>query len=118
LLNSALAAIRVGQVRIAVDSATRALERLELNDADKGALPISALNILILTVSSNAAKALYRRALGYSALKDDDEAERDLVRAQELVKDDAAIIAELEKVRARKKEKRDKEKKAFKKLFS
>lgn len=40
------------------------------------------------------------------------------MRAHELVKDDAAIIAELEKVRARKKEKRDKEKKAFKKLFA
>lgn len=40
------------------------------------------------------------------------------MQAHELVKEDAAIIAELEKVRARKKEKRDKEKKAFKKLFS
>lgn len=64
------------------------------------------------------AKALYRRALGFSSLKEDDEAERDLVRANELVKEDAAIVAELEKVRARKKEKRDKEKKAFKKLFA
>lgn len=99
LLNSALAAIRAGQARVAVDSATRALDRLELNDADK-------------------AKALYRRALGRGALKDDEEAEQDLARAHELVKDDAAIVAELEKVRARKKEKRDKEKKAFKKLFA
>lgn len=99
LLNSALAAIRAGRPQAAVDSATRALDRLELNDADK-------------------AKALYRRALGRSALKEDDEAERDLVRAHELVKEDAAIVAELDKVRARKKEKRDKEKKAFKKLFA
>ncbi|KIP04828.1 hypothetical protein PHLGIDRAFT_36734 [Phlebiopsis gigantea 11061_1 CR5-6] len=99
LLNSALAAVRTGQAKIAIDSATRALERLELNNADK-------------------AKALYRRSLGRTALKDDDDAERDLVQAHELVKEDAAIIAELEKVRARKKEKRDKEKKAFKKLFS
>ena len=36
------------------------------------------------------------------------------MKAHELVKDDAAILAELEKVRARKKEKRDKEKKAAK----
>lgn len=64
------------------------------------------------------AKALYRRSLGYSAVKEDDLAERDLVRANELVKEDAAIVAELEKVRARRKEKRDKEKKAFKKMFA
>ncbi|EKM57324.1 uncharacterized protein PHACADRAFT_255024 [Phanerochaete carnosa HHB-10118-sp] len=99
LLNSALAAIRVGQPRLAISSTTRVLDRLELNDADK-------------------AKALYRRALGHSALKDDDTAEADLVAAHELVKDDATIVVELEKVRARKKEKRDKEKKAFKKLFA
>ncbi|GJE93069.1 cyclophilin-like domain-containing protein [Phanerochaete sordida] len=99
LLNSALAAIRVGQPRTAVDTATRALDSLELNAADR-------------------AKALYRRALAGGALKDDDGAEVDLVRAHELVPDDAAVAAELEKVRARKKEKREKEKKAFKKLFA
>ena len=74
--------------------------------------------ILELINSFAAAKALYRRALGHTAEKDDEEAEGDLVRAHELVKDDAAIVAELEKVRARKKEKRDKEKKAFKKMFA
>ena len=56
----------------------------------------------------SAAKALYRRSLGYSALKEDDSAEKDLSRALELVPQDAAINAELDKVRARKKEKRDK----------
>ena len=56
----------------------------------------------------SAAKALYRRSLGYSALKEDDSAEKDLARALELVPQDAAINAELDKVRARKKEKRDK----------
>lgn len=40
------------------------------------------------------------------------------MRAHELVKDDAVIVAELEKVKARKREKREKEKKAFKKLFA
>ena len=64
------------------------------------------------------AKALYRRALAHGVLKDDDDAEKDLVQASELVRDDPAILGELEKVRARKKEKRDKEKKAFKKLFA
>ena len=51
-------------------------------------------------------------------LKEDDDAEEDLVAAHELVKDDRAILAELDKVRQRKKEHRDKEKKAFKKLFA
>ena len=71
-----------------------------------------------MTEYSIVTKALYRRALGQVAEKEDDEAEKDLIRAHELVKDDAAILAELEKVRARKKEKRDKEKKAFKKMFA
>ena len=51
-------------------------------------------------------------------MKEEDAAEADLVRANELVPADAAIVAELEKVRAHRKEKRDKEKKAFKKLFA
>ncbi|KAF7795708.1 hypothetical protein EIP86_006873 [Pleurotus ostreatoroseus] len=102
LLNSSLAAVRLSGsafAQIAITSATRALENLELNDADK-------------------AKALYRRALAYSATKEDDLAEEDLVRAHELVKEDPAIVAELEKVKARKREKREKEKKAFKKMFA
>lgn len=36
LLNSALAAVRSGVPQTAISSATRALDRLELNDADKG----------------------------------------------------------------------------------
>lgn len=63
------------------------------------------------------AKALYRRALGYITLKEDDDAEKDLVEAGRLVPDDKAIAGELSKLRQHKKEKRDKEKKAFKKMF-
>ena len=118
LLNSALAAVRVGQARVAVDSATRALDRLELNSADKGKAATPCSHISSLIVCGHVAKALYRRALGRAALKEDEEAEQDLVNAHELVKDDAAILAELDKVRARRKEKRDKEKKAFKKMFA
>ncbi|EGO01157.1 hypothetical protein SERLA73DRAFT_179252 [Serpula lacrymans var. lacrymans S7.3] len=104
LLNSALAALRVQpqtlyNATVAQDNTTRALNKLELNAADK-------------------AKALYRRALARVILKDEEEAEKDLVQASELVKEDQAIATELAKVRQRKKEKRDKEKKAFKKLFA
>ncbi|KIK67886.1 hypothetical protein GYMLUDRAFT_36683 [Collybiopsis luxurians FD-317 M1] len=104
LLNSALAAVRAqppssSKAEVAVKSATRALNSLELNNADK-------------------AKALYRRGLAHTILKDDDEAEKDLIQASTLVPEDQAIAGELARVRNRKKEKRDKEKKAYKKMFS
>ena len=52
------------------------------------------------------------------ATKEDDKAEQDLIRALELVKDDAAISRELEQVRQRMKKKRDIEKRAYSKLFA
>ena len=64
------------------------------------------------------AKAYYREALAHVVLKEDEEAEEALVKAHQLVKDDKAIIGELEKVRGRLREKREKEKKQFKKLFA
>lgn len=64
------------------------------------------------------AKALYRRALANIILKEEDHAEQDLVEASSLVPDDKVIGGELSKLRQRKKEKRDKEKKAFKKMFA
>ncbi|KAJ3781751.1 peptidyl-prolyl cis-trans isomerase [Lentinula aff. detonsa] len=104
LLNSALAAVRVQpptslNADIALKCASRALTSLELNNADK-------------------AKALYRRAIAHTILKDDGEAEKDLLEASKLVPDDQAITGELARVRNKKKEKRDKEKKAYKKMFS
>ncbi|CCL99368.1 uncharacterized protein FIBRA_01386 [Fibroporia radiculosa] len=101
LLNSALAALRGGgsaNAGVALRATDRALE-MQLNDADK-------------------AKALYRRALANVILNDEDGAEEDLVAANKLVKDDKAILAELDKVRQWKKEKKNKEKKAYKKLFA
>lgn len=104
LLNSALAAVRTQppsplNAETAVKSATRALDTLELNNADK-------------------AKALYRRALARGILKDEDRAEKDLVEASKLVPDDQAVAGELGRLRNRRKEKRDKEKKAYSKMFS
>ena len=46
------------------------------------------------------------------------EAEEALGKAHALVKNDQAILSELEKVRGRLRGKREKEKKAFKKMFS
>ena len=64
------------------------------------------------------AKALYRRAIAHAYFKAEDDAEKDLVEANHLVPEDAAITAELTKIRQQKKEKREKEKKAYKKLFN
>jgi len=101
LLNSALAALRTqpADAQTAVKNATRALERLELSDADK-------------------AKALYRRASAHVILKQEDEAEEDLVAASQLSPEDMAISSKLKEVKDEKKKKREKEKKAFKKMFS
>lgn len=51
-------------------------------------------------------------------LQEEDDAEKDFLEASRLVPDDKAIAGELAKLRLRKKEKRDKEKKAFKKMFA
>ncbi|KAK7680397.1 Peptidyl-prolyl cis-trans isomerase cyp40 [Cerrena zonata] len=101
-LNTALAALRLGgtsNAQIALNKANRAISDLDLNNADK-------------------AKALYRRALAQIVLKEDEEAEKDLVEASKLVPDDTAIAGELAKLRQRQKEFKDKQKKAFKKLFA
>jgi peptidyl-prolyl isomerase D len=63
------------------------------------------------------AKGLYRRALAHIALKEDVEAESDLVEATKLV-NDQAILSELEKVRATRKANKEREKAKFKKMFS
>ncbi|CAK5269805.1 unnamed protein product [Mycena citricolor] len=104
LLNSALIAVRIRptstmNATVAVTATTRALNKLDLSPADK-------------------AKALYRRALARVIFKDEEQAEEDLVAALSHVPDDAAISNELANIRKHKKEKRDKEKKAYKKMFN
>lgn len=65
----------------------------------------------------SSGKALFRRATAHLILNDDDLAEKDLLAARAIWNDEA-ITRELEKVKARKREKREKEKKAFKGLFA
>jgi len=64
-----------------------------------------------------SAKGLYRRALAHVALKQEEEAEMDLVEATKLV-NDQAISSELERVRATRKAKKEREKAKFKKMFA
>jgi peptidyl-prolyl isomerase D len=63
------------------------------------------------------AKALYRQGLARVTLKEDEEAEKVLVEALSIAKDDKAISGELERLRQRKKAARDKEKAVYKKMF-
>jgi peptidyl-prolyl isomerase D len=102
LLNTALTALKVSPAapQIAIQSVGRVLDIPETTPAER-------------------AKAFYRRGLAYSALKQDKEAEADLVEADKLLGgNDAALKAELQKVQTRRKEKREKEKKAFRGLFA
>jgi peptidyl-prolyl isomerase D len=62
-------------------------------------------------------KALYRRALGYVGKKDDAEAEKDLKEAQKLVGADAGVEKALKDVETRRKERKEKERKAYGKMF-
>ena len=71
-----------------------------------------------MRLTCEPAKAYYRRALARNIMKDEDEAEADLIKAHELVPSDGVIESELAKIRQRKKEQREREKKAYKKLFA
>lgn len=51
-------------------------------------------------------------------MKDDEEAYNDLVEASKVVPGDESVKKEMAKLKAKQKEKRDKEKKAFKNLFT
>jgi len=61
---------------------------------------------------------LYRQGLAHVTLKEYEEAEKVIVEALSLAKDDKAIAGELEGLRQRKKAQRDKEKAAYKKIFN
>ncbi|KAG8899953.1 peptidyl-prolyl cis-trans isomerase cpr6 [Tulasnella sp. 403] len=105
LLNASLCAIRRpthSDPRLAIKYTSRVLalnlgEGETLSATDKG-------------------KALYRRALAHIVLKQDDEAFQDLTDAHATVPDDTAINAELVKLKGKQKEKRDKEKKAYRNI--
>ena len=117
LLNSALAANKLGgqiNSRTAISLTNRAVG-FALSDADRGRRSQSIGRGRLMTIIS--AKGLYRRALAHVALKEEAEAEEDLVEATKLV-NDQAISSELEKVRAKRKANKEREKAKFKKMFA
>jgi peptidyl-prolyl isomerase D len=70
------------------------------------------------TSYSFPAKAHYRRGLAYLSTGYEEKAEVDLASAAQLAPNDANIAAELNKIRQAKKDLKEKEKKAYKKLFT
>ncbi|KAG9308329.1 peptidyl-prolyl cis-trans isomerase [Chiua virens] len=85
---------------------------------------LAALRFLLAVKTEHKAKALYRRALAKVALKDDDGAKSDLLEANSVLETEdplnlkAAISTELAKIAQHEKELKEKEKKAYKKLFA
>ena len=100
LTNAALAALKCTPPapQLAVKLATRALSLPKLTPSEQG-------------------KALYRRALGNVALKNEEEAEKDLKKAAEVVPGDAGITKALKDVEVRQKARRDRERQAYSKMF-
>lgn len=70
------------------------------------------------TTDAEKAKALYRRAIAYIGLKDDDNGFKDLEEANKLVPNDGAVVKELADVKKRATERAKKEKAAYSKFFS
>lgn len=97
--NSALLQNKTNNFSDAADSASKALEIPGITDKDK-------------------AKAYFRRAQAKIGKKNDEEALRDLEQAGKLAPGDSAIVKELEGVKRRVKERKEKEKKVYKNAFN
>ena len=98
-LNCALVQLKANRYSDAIKSTTNALETEGLTDADK-------------------AKAYYRRGQAYGQAKEDELALQDLKKALEFNPNDAGVIAEMNAAKNRQKMRREKEKKAYAKMFS
>ena len=97
--NSALLQNKIGQFVDAAESATKALDIEGIKDTDK-------------------AKAYFRRAQARIGKKNDEDALADLEQAKKFAPSDAAIVKELDGVKRRVKERKEREKKAYKNAFN
>lgn len=98
-LNSALVHLKANRPLEAIKSTSNALEIEGLRDADK-------------------AKAYYRRGQAYGKTKEDSLAVEDLKKALQLNPGDGGVTAELNAAKNRLVARREKEKKAYSKMFS
>lgn len=83
--------------------------------------PVEAGTVVTMTKKlspEERGKAYYRRGSAKSALKDYDEAQKDLSEALKLVPGDKSIEAELKKVMEKKEELKKKQQKAYSKMFA
>uniref|UniRef100_A0A8D0B451 Peptidyl-prolyl cis-trans isomerase D n=1 Tax=Salvator merianae TaxID=96440 RepID=A0A8D0B451_SALMN len=71
-----------------------------------------------LAIDSTNTKALYRRAQAWEATKDFDQALADLQKAQIIAPQDKAILMEVQKVKQKIKNEKEKEKAAYAKMFA
>lgn len=101
LTNASLAALKCSPPAgsLAVSLSSRALNVIPLSAAEKG-------------------KALYRRAQGKIITKDDEGAEKDLKESLENVPGDGGVLKALKDVETRRKERNEKEKRAYAKMFA
>lgn len=90
---------KIGAFGDAADNATKALEIEGITDKDK-------------------AKALFRRAQARVGKKSEEDALSDLEEAKKLAPGDAAIVKELEGIKKKVKDRKEKEKKAYKNAFN
>ncbi|GAA5893929.1 hypothetical protein JCM8208_001281 [Rhodotorula glutinis] len=112
LLNSALVALKVGgtsAAQLGVKAASRAL-RL---DGDPEQVPMAKR-----LTEADKAKALYRRAMARTLLKEEKEAVEDLEEAAKLQPDDAAIRKELAAAKSRIEDRKKRARAAYGKMFS
>lgn len=115
LLNSALVALKQNtpkSLRLCIEQATKALE-LHSDPVEAGTVEPMTKKF----TNEERARALYRRGCARAALKEYDEAAKDLSDASALVPADQAVQAELKKVQAKKAEIKEKQKKAYSKMF-
>lgn len=98
-LNSALVQLKANHPSDAIKSTSNALEIEGISDTDK-------------------AKAYYRRGQAYGKIKEDELAIEDLTKALELNPNDSGVINELNAAKNRQKLRREKERKAYSKMFS
>ena len=112
--NSALTQRKLQLARDAIASADKALAvggaSASIDD------PADVADTATATPAERA-KALFHKGMALRSLKEEDEALECLERAQALAPDDAAVAREISAVKKAQKERREKEKKAYRKMF-
>ncbi|SPO31787.1 probable U-snRNP-associated cyclophilin [Ustilago trichophora] len=115
-LNSALAALKTNpaQPKVTVAQTTAVIQNLSnTRQSWEGSTPQDEKKL-----KADLAKAFYRRALGYVAQKDEERAETDLKRAEELMPGDAGVRKEQLALSKRKEARVKAQRAAYSKMFS